>query len=62
MFKNEYEMYEYISKWMEETQGYGFQKDPDGFWFEEYLTEHKWKDVFELMQKYAEYVVSKLGV
>jgi len=36
-----------------DSVGYEFERDEDGFWFEEYVKDHKWKDIFELMEKYA---------
>ena len=47
------EKYKEIGHWLS-RQGYEFEFDKDGFWFEEYITEHKWKDVFEMMHKYVE--------
>jgi len=41
-----------VAEWMEK-RGYSFDKDKDGFWFEEYVQEHRWCEVFELMVDYA---------
>lgn len=30
-------------------RGYRFEMDEDGFWFEDYCTDHKWKEIFNLM-------------
>lgn len=46
------EEYALVIKFLEQ-RGYEFEKDKDGFWFEEYMTDHKWKWVFELMEDYA---------
>ena len=46
------QIYNNIADWLERTCGYEFEKDADGFWFEEEVTEHKWKDIFILMWDY----------
>lgn len=43
------------AKWLE-TIGYVFHPD-EGFEFEEEVIDHKWKDVFELLEGYAKHVV-----
>ena len=40
-----------IAKWME-TQGYKFDF-ADDFWMEEYVTEHKIRDIIELLYDYG---------
>jgi hypothetical protein len=47
-----------VADWMED-HGYQFDRDRDGFWFEEEITEHRLCDIMELMVDYAEYVKSK---
>lgn len=54
-----YKMYEQMADWME-TQGYYFDRDPDGFWWEAEATEHRFKDIFELLYEYGEWVKSGL--
>ena len=46
------QIYNNIADWLERTCGYDFEKDADGFWFEEEVKEHKWKDIFILMWDY----------
>ena len=41
-----------VADWME-TIGYDFDRDPDGLWFEQEATEHRYCDIMELMVKYA---------
>ena len=35
-----------------QKQGYSIDFDEDGLWTEDYVSEHRWKDVFELMEEY----------
>ena len=46
-----------IADWMESI-GYRFERDRDGFWFEEYLTDHRLCEIMELMDKYAKHVLT----
>lgn len=46
-----------IADWLE-AQGYSFRRDPDGFWFEDYVDDHRWSDVMELMDKYSKHVLA----
>lgn len=41
------------------SKGYMLNIDEDGFWFEDYCTDHKWKDIFDLIIEYNEYLDSK---
>lgn len=42
------ETYQKMGEWLN-SKGYDLDLDEDGFWFEDYISEHKWKDIFDLM-------------
>ena len=50
---NEYEIINIISKWLEENESFSFDKDKDGFWFEDCPNEIKFKDWYEIMFKFV---------
>lgn len=39
------------------AHGYSLDFDKDGFWAEDWIQEHKWVDIFELMSQYASEVL-----
>jgi len=47
---------EFWENWLT-AHGYSIDFDKDGLWAEDWIEEHKWKDVFELMSQYASEVV-----
>ena len=57
MTKTEEKYYE-IAGWLE-LNGYSFDKTDDGLWWEEEVTEHKWKDIFCIMYTYSAHEVRK---
>jgi hypothetical protein len=59
MSEKEEVMYKRLADYLVST-GYDFEFDSDGFWFEEYVDDHKWKDVFELMEEYSQHQIKLL--
>lgn len=48
--ERDYKTYEQIAKWMNTFCGEEFfEIDKDGFYFEDYANEWKWKEIFELI-------------
>ena len=43
---------EYWQKWLTE-HGYQIEFDDDGLWAEDWVQEHKWVDIFDLMMQFA---------
>ena len=43
---------EYWQKWLIE-HGYQIEFDDDGLWAEDWVQEHKWVDIFDLMMQFA---------
>ena len=51
--ERDYKTYEDIAKWMNTFCGDEFfEIDKNGFYFEDYASEWKWKDIFDLMIKW----------
>lgn len=50
-----------VADYLENNQGYSLfdERDKNGFWVEEYVSEHKWKDIFEMMQDYADWELKR---
>lgn len=52
MKMTEIQSIDYWKEWLI-VHGYSLDFDKDGLWAEDWIQEHKWNDIFELMSQYA---------
>lgn len=57
--KREIKDIKFWEAWMT-SNGYSIDFDKYGLWAEDYVEEHRWKDIFEMMMQYASEEIEKI--